>query len=163
MNSHQMIMKRIALFSFLLFFAKASFSARKSQYTADDLNCSIYRNGYFRYAGDYEQFVILREGDYQIEYNFKTKQWVTVKLSWPDGCDYSFVYVATNIKRLESRIGYRLSVDILSGNANGYFYKALDEQSGKDVEGHIVFLKEKLSSTQNKKIRTKLAKTSVKR
>ena len=147
-------MKQFFIFFFILTVGNTSF--------AGDLNCSIYRNGYFVYAGEYDQFIVLREGDYQIEYNFKTKEWVTLKLSWDEGCDYSFVYVATNIKALKSHIGYKLSIDILSGNATGYFYHAVDELTGKDFEGHIVFLKEKLTPSQDKKIRAKLAKTSVK-
>ena len=130
-------------------------------FSQSELDCQVFRNGFFQYMATNQSVVILREGNYQIEYDLKTKQYITIKLTWEEGCDYSFVYVATNMNWLKDRIGYSMKVDIVSGNSSGYLYKAVDEKTGEKAEGHIVFLKEKLTSSQEKKIRTKLAKTSV--
>jgi len=74
-------------------------------FSQSDLDCQNYCNGFFQFMGKHYNTVIFREGDYQIEYDLKTKQYVTIKLIWTGGCDYSFAYVTTNIKGLESRIG----------------------------------------------------------
>lgn len=130
-------------------------------FSQSELDCQVYRNGFFQYMGIGEDIVILREGNYQIEYDLKTKQYITIKLTWEEGCDYSFVYVSTNINWLKNRIGYSMKVDIVSGNSSGYLYKAVDEKTGEKAEGHIVFLKAKLTPSQEKKIRAKLSKTAV--
>jgi len=131
-------------------------------YSQKEFNCELYKNGYFTYLGDYDNFIILRDGKYQIEIDLKANKWVAVEILWGSDCSYSFIYLNTNIQELKDDIGTERKVTIVAGDNTGYFYNSVFPTTGDDTKGRINFLTTPLSAKQDKKVRKKLEKTSAK-
>lgn len=123
------------------------------------LNCEIYYSGYFEYDGNHSDVIIYREKEYQIEYNIKKDEWITIKLEWTENCKYSFTFLNSNIENIQKYIGEKIDVEIIGTDASGYVYHSILRKEGKAFEGKIIFLKSELSKSVKRKILKKLSKT----
>lgn len=127
----------------------------------NDINCKIYRTGYFEFEGKHSNIVIYRNKNYQIEYNIENGEWVTIKMNWTSDCKYSFTYINTNMNGLKQYIGHSLDVEIATGNSEGYIYHSVYKKGGKEFDGKIVFLVTELKNSEKRKIKKKLKKTKT--
>ena len=119
------------------------------------LSCESYHNGYFKYVGKHSDVIIYRENDYQIEYNTKNDEWVSIKMNWTENCKYSFTYFNTNMIKLKQYIGDTIDVEIIATDTIGYVYHSKYKKGGKAFDGKIVFLNDELSNSEKKKIKKK--------
>lgn len=128
-------------------------------YAQNDLSCEAFHSGFFEYEEKHSDYIIYREGNYQIEYNIKNGEWITIKMSWEDDCHYSFKYVNTNIPDIKQYIGQSMDVEIVSVNANGYEYLADFNNGEQEFDGTIIFLETEIEESMKKKIKRKMNKT----
>ncbi len=124
-------------------------------------DCKKYHTGFFEFEGKHSNTIVYRKGNYQIEYNIKNGEWVTIGLNWITNCKYSFTYISTNMPGLKDFIGYTMIVDIVKCNKEGYFYHSKGKEDNIEYTGKIIFLMNELDSIMKKKIKRKLKETKT--
>lgn len=156
----QKVRKRVRtkILIFILLFSATPFSGSSQ----DEFNCDNFRTGFFGYYGEHQDFVIYRVADYQIEYNFKTKKYLTVSVEWTGPCAYSIVYVSSNMKDAKRMLGKKVEIVITGVDDKGYQYDGILRNPKIKFSGDIkTNTGGALTEKQKSKIIKKLEKTRV--
>jgi hypothetical protein len=147
-------MKTIFLSLFLLLFA-GFLSAQDAKY-----DCRDYRQGFFRYADeDFSNTLVYRKRGYQVEFNKKKQQYVTISIEWVDDCQYNFEYLSSDMPELARLIGTTAAVEIVSGDERGYDFRATFNRDNIVYAGRLVVEEEYLSKEERKRMKKLWRKT----
>ena len=107
-------------------------------------SCHQFKNGKFKIIGDQgQQYIIVRKGNRQIEYDTRAKTKIELVVTWIDSCTYTLQLKKGTTKSGESTFPQEmvLTVVILEMKENSYIQRTSSNLFETTLEGEVYKIK----------------------